>query len=266
MDCGATVSIISRSCIGDSQLKPSSVFLELWNKIKIKALGTCKLLLENPKTLMKYLVKFVVVEEDLTPLLSRKAAEKMNLITVDYDKFESVNGVDEGKHDIFQDFSDVFSRDIGTLSGSVRLTLKSDAETILRPPKRLPIELRDQVKQELDRLVDAVVLSPVDEPTDWVNQMAIATKKDGSLRICIDPRPLNLALKREHYQLPVLDDILLDLTKAKVFSKVDLSHGYWHCTLEKESSLLTTISTPFGRYRWTRLPFGLSLSSEIFRA
>ena len=85
------------------------------------------------------------------------------------------------------------------------------------------------------------------------------------LQICIDPRPLNLALKREHYQLPVLDDILLDLTKAKVFSKVDLSHGYWHCTLEKESSLLTTFSTPFGRYRWTRLPFGLSLSSEIFQ-
>ena len=68
----------------------------------------------------------------------------------------------------------------------------------------------------------------MDEPTEWVNQMAVATKKDGSLRICIDPRSLNLALKREHYQLPVLEDILPDLARAKVFSKVDLSHGYWH--------------------------------------
>ena len=65
--------------------------------------------------------------------------------------------------------------------------------------------------------------------------------------------------------MPVLDDILPDLAKAKVFSKVDLSHGYWHCTLDEESSLLTTFSTPFGRYRWTRLPFGLSASSEIFQ-
>ena len=147
----------------------------------------------------------------------------------------------------------------------MRRTLKPDAEPILRLPKRLPVELKDSVKQELDRLVKAGVLAPVDEPTDWVDQMAIATKKDGSLRICIDPRHLNLSLKREHYQLPVLDDILPDLAKAKVFSKVDLSHGYWHCTLDEESSLLTTFSTPFGRYRWTRLPFGLSASCEIFQ-
>ena len=80
----------------------------------------------------------------------------------------------------------------------------------------------------------------MNDPTDWVNQRAIATKKNGSLRICIDPRSLNLALKREHYQLPVLDDILPDLAKAKIFGKVDLNHGYWHCTLEEDSSMLTT--------------------------
>ena len=95
--------------------------------------------------------------------------------------------------------------------------------------------------------------------------MTIATKKDGSLRICIDPRHLNLSLKRDRNQLPVLDDILRDLAKARVFCKVDLSHEYWHCDLDDESSLLTTFSTPFGQYRWTRLPFGLSASSEIFR-
>lgn len=234
------------------------------NKVKMKALGTCKLLVENPKTLMKYMVKFAVVDKQLTPLLSRKAAEKMNLITVNYDQFEHVNGVVDST-DILDEFPDIFNGDIGTLPGSVRLTLNSDVEPILRPPKRLPIELKEPVKLELDRLDTAGVLTPVDEPTDWVNQMAIATKKNGSQRICIDPRSLNLALEREHYQLPVLDDILPDLAKAKIFSKVDLSHGYWHCTLEEDSSMLTIFSTPFGRYRWTRLPFGLSVSSEIFQ-
>jgi len=53
-------------------------------------------------------------------------------------------------------------------------------------------------KEELDRLVDTRVLAQVDEPTDWVDQMAGSTKKNGSLRICIYPRSLNLALKREH--------------------------------------------------------------------
>ena len=63
----------------------------------------------------------------------------------------------------------MFSGDIGTLPGSVRLTLKPDAEPVLCPPKRLSIELRDQVKQELDRLVDTGMRSSVDGPTDWVN-------------------------------------------------------------------------------------------------
>ena len=109
------------------------------------------------------------------------------------------------------------------------------------------------------------MLTPVEQPTDWVSQMAIGMKKGGGLRICIDPRPLNCALKREHYQLPILEDILPDLTRAKVFSKVDLRHGYWHCSLDQQSSDLTTFVTPFGRYQWTRLPFGLSASSEIFQ-
>ena len=97
----------------------------------------------------------------------------------------------------------MFNGDLGTLPGSVHLTMKPNAE-LVPPPKRLPVELQDQVKQELDRLVNVGVLTLVDELTDWVNQMAIATKKDGSLWICIDPRSLNLALKREHYHLPVL--------------------------------------------------------------
>ena len=67
------------------------------------------------------------------------------------------------------------------------------------------------------------------------------------------------------YQLPVIDDILPELSKARVFSTVDLKSGYWHCILDLESSALTTFVTPYGRYRWRRLPFGLSASSEIFQ-
>ena len=183
VDCEATVCIIPKSHTGNSPIKPSNVSQEMWNKVKMKAFGTCKLLVENQKTLMKYMVKFAVVDEQLTPQLSRKAAEKMNLITVNYDQFEHVNGVVDST-DILDEFPDIFNGDIGTLPGSVGLTLNSDVELILCPPKRLPIELKESVKLELDRLVTAGVLTPVDEPTDWVNQTAIATTKNGSLRIC----------------------------------------------------------------------------------
>ena len=265
IDCGATVNLISLSKIGDKPLQPANITLQMWNKQTMKALGTCKLVVSNPVSSAKYLVKFVVVKDELTPLLSRKAAEKMNLITVNYDKFESVEAVNQIPSDIPDCFADVFNEELGILPGTVHLTVKPEATPVIRGPKRIPVELKEPVRKELDRLVDLGVLAPVDGPTDWVNQMAIGTKKDGRLRICIDPRSLNPALKREHYQLPVLEDILPDLAKAKVFSKVDLSHGYWHCVLDQQSSELTTFTTPFGRYRWTRLPFGLSASSEIFQ-
>lgn len=71
--------------------------------------------------------------------MSRQAAEKMELITVNHERFESVNGV-MNSSDILRRYPDIFNGDVGTLPGSVRLTLKSDAEPILRPPKRLPIE------------------------------------------------------------------------------------------------------------------------------
>ena len=121
------------------------------------------------------------------------------------------------------------------------------------------------MKEELDRLVEKGVLVPMTEPSKWVSQMAAVHNPSGKLRICIDPQPLNEALNREHYRLPVLDDVLPKLRDAKVFSKLDVREAYWHVKLEEESSKLTTMITPFCRYRWKRLPFGLKVSSEIFQ-
>ena len=125
--------------------------------------------------------------------------------------------------------------------------------------------MREKLKTELDRLVELDALAPVDQPTEWTSQFVATMKKAGDVRICIDPKSLNEALRREWYQLPVLDEILPELSKARVFSKVDLSSAFWHLSLDEESSLLTTFITPFGRYKWLRLPFGLNVSSEIFQ-
>ena len=50
-----------------------------------------------------------------------------------------------------------------------------------------------------------------------------------------------------------------------MFTKVDLASAFWHLELDEESSMLTTFATPYGRYRWLQLPFGLSVLSEIFQ-
>ena len=89
--------------------------------------------------------------------------------------------------------------------------------------------MRSLFQKELDRLLDLGVIAKVDGPSDWVSQIAIVIKKSGDLRICIDPKPLNEALRREHFQLPVLEDLLSELSGAN-FSRKLTCHphsGIW---------------------------------------
>ena len=268
IDSGATVNVMPAKHVGSAKLMHSDVQLRMYNnKATVKPLGKCRLYLVNPVNNHRYQVEFQVIEENLTPLLSRKAAERMNLITVNYANFKQLHVVGRANCEAITDeFKTVFEgASIGCLPGTVSLKTEDGARPVQCPPQRVPIALQTKLKEELDDLVKSKVITPVTEPTEWCSQNSIQTKKNGNLRICIDPRPLNEALRRERYPLPTIEDILPELSHAKVFSKVDLSHGYWHCKLDEASSYLTTFITPHGRYRWLRLPFGTKVSSEIFQ-
>lgn len=132
------------------------------------------------------------------------------------------------------------------------------------PGRKVPTAVKEPLKKKIDRLVCQGIFEPVDTPTDWVLLMVVVLKRNGKIRVCIDPKPLNQALKRNHYPLPVIDNLLPELSKAKVFSVVDTKNGFWHIQLDTESSFLTTSGTPWGRYRWTRMPFGISPTPESF--
>jgi hypothetical protein len=152
--------------------------------------------------------------------------------------------------------AEVFNDDLGRLPGIVHLEVDPNHKPVVLPARKILVSVRDQFKVELERLERLGVITPVEEPTECVSQIVVAMKKSGALRVCIDPKPLNEALEGERYQIPVIDDLLPDLSEARVFSKVDLASAFWHLELDEESSKLTTFSTPYGRFRWLRLPFG----------
>ena len=70
-----------------------------------------------------------------------------------------------------------------------------------------------------------------EEPTDYVSSLVVTEKPSGKLRVCIDPQHLN-KLKRSHYSLPVIEDILPELADVKVFLKADLKDGFLHIQLD----------------------------------
>jgi len=90
-------------------------------------------------------------------------------------------------------------------------------------------------------------------------------KSNGKLRLCLDPKPLNNAIKREHYLIPTIDDFMIQLTRKKVFTILDLSHGFWQMELDEASSDLTTFMTPFGRFKFNRVPVGINSAPEMFQ-
>ena len=79
------------------------------------------------------------------------------------------------------------------------------------------------------------IIIKVDQPTEWVNSLMVTEKpKTKKLRVYLAPRPLNVANKREHSQIPTLDSITIRLAGAKIFSKLDTNDGYWQIQIDKE--------------------------------
>lgn len=90
------------------------------------------------------------------------------------------------------------------------------------------------------------VIEKVEHPTSWVNALVVVHKPNGKLRICLDPRPLNKAIKRHHCRLPTTEELLSEMRGSKYFSKLDASNGYWQIRVDDNSADLLTFATQYG--------------------
>ena len=124
----------------------------------------------------------------------------------------------------------------------------------------------DKLKHTLVDLEKRCFIASVDRPTEWVHNLVITEKRDGRMRVCLDPKPLNVASKRERYEIPTPADVQSRLNSGMcVFTVIDMQDAYWHVSLSPDSSYLCTFHTPWGRKRFLRMPFGISSASEVMQ-
>ena len=143
------------------------------------------------------------------------------------------------------------------------MQLKPEVQQVVHAARKVTVAIREKVKAELDRMEKLNVISKVDEPTKWVNSMVVVLKPNGVVRIFLDPRDLNKAINREHYKMITLEEVTSQLSGAQYFTVLDATSGYRAMPLSKESSILTTFQTPYGRYRYLRMPFGICSAQEV---
>ena len=90
------------------------------------------------------------------------------------------------------------------------------------------------------------------------------SKPEGSIRLCLDPKDLNASIKRNQYYTKI-DGVGAELHGSEYFTLVDAKSGYWIVELDSESSVLTTFNMPWGKYKCLRLPFGSTVSADVFQ-
>ena len=200
--------------------------------------------------------KIFVIEGLQQPLMGRPAIEALNLLSriniVSSEKFVSL-------------YPNLFCG-LGTFGTEYHIVLKREATPFtLSAPRRVALPLLPKVKAELTRMEKLGVISKVDIPTEWCAGMVVVPKANGDIRICVDLTKLNESVCREKHILPSVEQILAQLGNSTVFTKLDANAGFWQIKLSQESSPLTTFITPYGRFQFNRLPFGITSAPEFFQ-
>ena len=207
---------------GKPGMQPTTSKLRLYDGSLVQALGECDLQCKYKGN--QHLLNFKIISGSQQPLLSGKTCTGMGLITV-----HVVNNINMSQatmpQDILTKYKDVLEG-LGCLPGEYHLEVDPTCRPVKHAPRRVVIPL----KAELKAHIQVQVLKKVTQPTKVVGC------KEDKLRLCNDPKDLNKALKPSHYPMPMIEEILPQLSKVKVFSVADARHGFWQVKLDVPSS------------------------------
>ena len=162
-----------------------------------------------------------------------------------------------------EEFPNVFS-DLPGRTDVCSLVIKTgEAPPISSGPYRIPDRMKEGVLKEVEKLVDMGVATPSHSP--WASPIVPVPKPDGSIRLCIDYRKLNGITVADPYYMTTLEEILERVGNSRCLSKLDLSKGFYQIGIERDSIEKTAFITPFGKYSFNRMPFGLRNAPAIFQ-
>ena len=221
LDTGAKCNVMSKQQLKKlaftRKLTKTNIRLVSYSRNIIEVEGTIDLLVHHRKGVFP--LQSYIVNKPVQAILGLIACEELNIIQ----RVENIRE-DEGC-DIFKVYEDLFSpNNTGCLPVTHHLETGSNVKRVVHPPRQVLAALRPKIKAELDRMEKLGVVTPITTPTPWVSSLVTVVKPD-KIRLCIDPKGMNQAIRREYYPMKTIEDVLTRLTGAKVFSILDAASG-----------------------------------------
>lgn len=200
---------------------------------------------------------FYVIEGGSQALLGRITAKEMGVLTLGLPSTDSSN-----IHRVRSEQKHPFPKMKG-----IKLNIPIDRHVtpVSQHARRPPLALLDKIEEKLNSLLTADIIEPVLVYSPWVSPLVVIVKDNGDLRLCVDMRRANQAIKRESHRMPTFEDFLPQLKKARFFSRLDIKDAFHQVELNESCRHITTFITHKGMFRYKRLMFGISCAPEMFQ-
>eukprot|EP00253_Pinus_taeda_P020212 PITA_20212 len=239
--------------------EPSSVSPEIHNHFTaiLESESQQNLETENlPQTLAGSSSKSITVEIDPGKTLN------INPNLTDDQKQQLMKLLRENREAFAWDYTDM--KGISPELCTHRIYIKEESRPVCQPQRRMNPNLREIVKEELHKLLNAGFIYPISD-NEWVSPLVIVPKKNGKWRVCVDYRALNKATQKDPFPLPFIDQVLDNLAGKKFFSFLDGFSGYNQIKIAPQDQDKTTFTSPWGTFAYRVLPFGLRNAPATFQ-
>ena len=255
--------------------------------VEVKNDHTMTLILRNPTDITVHLTKGAVLGElQSAEEIQDDGGEKPSVVVgqvrvEDSDRVNRIEelwqalGVEEQSltsveiaqlRELVENYDHIFALDDFELgrTNTCQHTIDTGSSSPIRQlPRRVPFALRQKVDEMVEEMLEKGVIEPSRSP--WASPVVLVSKKDGSLRFCVDYRKLNSVTKLDVFPLPWIDDSLDTLAHTQYFTTLDLASGYWQVPVDPQSQEKTAFCTPSGLYEFRVMPFGLCNARATFQ-